>query len=548
MRSGYYHLELTLESQSKSAFVVGGPRGGKWEFKGCPFGLTQAPAYFQHLVSKVIEGLPFAFRYLDDILVFSANIKEHLEHIRILFPRLREGDLKLSKRKCCFLKAHVQYLGHYISGSGLEPLPEKLENLKRMPPPTDVTGVRKFLGFVGYYRKFIPWYSDIERPLTNLTHKDEVFDWSGACQGAFEMLKEALLEEPILKYPDPNNPVLYTDASKYAWAGVLTQSYQHKDEKGVKEIHHPITYISGLFRGLQINWAALVKEAYTIYMSARKLDYYLDEVATTIRSDHLPLKRFLEHKTKTSKVDNWSLDIAHYNLQFKYVKGIKNTLADTMSRFVQLDLAIKQEPEPEGYQFGQPLKKEPAEEVVAMVQESMDSEKEPIPPDPKVTWGVTPAELKEMQSEDKLCTRIMSQMTKQGEKALHPCYLEGGILKKYVYDAKQQFETTVVPQSLCGTLLKLSHKDLGHNGTAWTYMLLRRNYYWKGMRPEVNRYVKQCKLCRTHNSASTRYVKGTFEVPEVPMDFISMDLIRKFNPPSSQGNKFALTVICMLSG
>ena len=338
MCSGYYHLELTPESQSKSAFVVRGPRGGKWEFKRCPFGLTQAPAYFQLLVSKVIEGLPFAFGYLDDILVFSANIKDHLEHIRILFQRLRKADPKLSKRKCCFLKAHVQYLGHYISGSGLKPVPEKLENLKRMPPPTDITGVRKFLGFIGYYRKFIPQYSDIARPLTNLTCKDKVFNWSGACQGAFEMLKEAILKEPILKYPDPNKPyVLYTNASKYAWAGVLTQSYQHKDEKGVKEIHHPITYISWLFRGSQINWAALVKEAYAIYMSTRKLDYYLDKVAMTIRSDHLPLKRFLEHKTKNSKVDNWSLDIAHYNLQFKYVKGIKNTQADTMSRLVQLD-------------------------------------------------------------------------------------------------------------------------------------------------------------------------------------------------------------------
>ena len=121
-----------------------------------------------------------------------------------------------------------------------------------------------------------------------------------------------------------------------------------------------------------------------IYMSTRKLDYYLDEAVTTIRSDHLPLKRFLEHKTKNSKVDNWSLDIAHYNLQFKYVKGIKNTLADTMSRLVQLDPAIKQEPEPEGYQFGQPHKKEPAEEVVATIQEGMGSKNELIPPDPKI--------------------------------------------------------------------------------------------------------------------------------------------------------------------
>ena len=109
------------------------------------------------------------------------------------------------------------------------------------------------------------------------------------------------------------------------------------------------------------------------------------------------------------------------------------------------------------------------------------------PPNPKITWGVTPTELKEMQSEDKLCSRIMSQMVKQGEKVFHPYYLEGGILRKYVYNAKQLFETTVVPRSLHGILLKLGHDDLGNDGTACTYMLLRQSYYWKGMRPEVTR-------------------------------------------------------------
>ena len=118
MRSGYYHLELSPESQPKSAFVVGGPKGGKWEFKRCPFGLTQALAYFQMLVNKILEGLNFTFGYLDDILVFSKDMKQHLQHVRILFERLREADLKLTKRKCSFLKAHVQYLGHYISGGG----------------------------------------------------------------------------------------------------------------------------------------------------------------------------------------------------------------------------------------------------------------------------------------------------------------------------------------------------------------------------------------------------------------------------------------------
>ena len=289
MRSGYYHLELSPESQPKSAFVIGGPKGGKWEFKRCPFGLTQAPAYFQMLVNKVFEGLTFAFGYLDDILIYSRNMEEHLQHVRTLFERMRQADLKLTKRKCNFLKAHVQYLGHYISGQGLEPVPEKLESLQQMPAPTDLTEVRKFLGFVGYYRKFIPKYSDIARPLTKLTRKDTPFEWSKACQVALEKLKEYLLKEPILKYPKPDQPyILYTDASKYVWAGVLTQAYTYKEEMKEYIIHHPITYVSSLFKGPQLNWAALTKEAYAIYMVTRKLDYYLREAETTIRSNHLP--------------------------------------------------------------------------------------------------------------------------------------------------------------------------------------------------------------------------------------------------------------------
>ena len=219
-----------------------------------------------------------------------------------------------------------------------------------MPPPTDLTETRKFLGFVGYYRKFIPKYSDIACPLTNLTRKDIPFEWSKACQAAFEMLKEHLLKEPILKYPKPDQPyILYTDATKYAWAGVLTQAYVYMEEGQEFSIHHPITYVSGLFKGPQLNWAALTKEAYAIYMVARKLDYYLREAETTIRSDHLPLKSFLLKNTKNDKVNNWGVELASkYTLNFEYVKGIKNTLADTMSRLVTLDPDITLVKEPEG--------------------------------------------------------------------------------------------------------------------------------------------------------------------------------------------------------
>ena len=122
----------------------------------CPFGLTQVPAYFQRLAHQVLEGLTFAFGYLDDILIFSKDMEEHLKHVEILFQRLRQANLKLTARKCNFLKRHVQYLGHLISGNGIEPVPEKLKDLKEMVPPTTQKDIRRFLGFYKLLSKVYP--------------------------------------------------------------------------------------------------------------------------------------------------------------------------------------------------------------------------------------------------------------------------------------------------------------------------------------------------------------------------------------------------------
>ena len=186
-----------------------------------------------------------------------------------------------------------------------------------------------------------------------LTRKNVAFEWTPICQESFELLKTSLMTEPILTYPDPNLPyVLFTDASKYAWACVLTQEKTHVMEEKEVKILHPITYMSGLFRGSQMNWACLTKEAYTIYMSIKKLAYYLEDADITLRSDHLLLKKFLAKKTLNSKINNWAIEISPFCITFEYIKGIKNTLANTMSRMIDIDLQVQPESEPEGYEFG----------------------------------------------------------------------------------------------------------------------------------------------------------------------------------------------------
>ena len=317
-----------------------------------PFGLTQAPAYFQRLINKVLVGLDFTFGYLDNILIYSLDVPTHLVHMRQLFQRLREADLKLNREKCNFFKSHIQYLGHLISGEGFKPLPEKLESIKEMPPPTTPKEVKQFLGLIGYYRKFVPRFANVTRPLTNLTRLDQPFEWSDKCQASFELLKEALIMEPMLRFPDLNKPyTLYTDASKYDWSCVLIQQYIHNIDNRQIVVNHPITYVSGLFKGSQLNWVALTKEAYAIYMSIKKLTYYLEDAEITQRSNHLPLKRFLQRNTLNTKVNNWAAEISPFKITFEYIKGIKNTLADTMSRLIALDPHNQLVDKPEGFEY-----------------------------------------------------------------------------------------------------------------------------------------------------------------------------------------------------
>ena len=553
MRSGYFHIELSEEAKPKTAFVPGGPHGSKYQFNRCPFGLSQVPAYFQRLVHEVLRGLPFTFGYLDDILIFSSGVEAHLEHLRKVFLRLREAKLKLKASKCSFFKKHIQYLGHLVSGDGIEPLPEKLEAVENMPPPKTPKEVRQFLGLVGYYRKFVPKFADIARPLTNLTKQDVKFEWTDKCQKTFQLLKDMLLKEPVLKYPDPSKPyTLFTDASKYAWACVLTQEYEHEFDGKIKKILHPITYVSGLFKGSQVNWATLTKEAYAIYMSVKKLPYYLQDADIILRSDHLPLKKFLSKNTLNTKVNNWAIEISPYRIQFEYIKGIKNTLADTMSRLIKITPEIELEPEPTGQEYGYELFEElqPIETTTCHVdelKEEIQKKKDSIQEDVQPIIDLTEEQLEDIQMKDKFIKNLVNRIVSGKQPSGKPYYLEGRLLKKYIYDNKQIFEVTVVPPNCTAMLLNLAHDQMGHNGSARTYMLLKRLYYWKGMKTDINIYVKQCKLCQRQNMVPVKYSQGHFSAPIAPMEFISMDLIGDF-VPSSKGNKYALTVICMLTG
>ena len=290
--------------------------------------------------------------YLDDIIIFSNSEEEHLLHLEEVFHWLRKAGLKMKQSKCNFFKSQIHYLEYLISEDGISPLLDKLDSIKNMPLLECRKEIRQFLGLIGYYRKVVPRFADISRPLTRLTRKETTFNWTPECQKSFELLKSYLCGEPILQYADTSKPyTLYTDASKYGWVGVLSQSHTMDIDGKSVTTDHPVAFVSGLFRGSQLGWAALTKEAFAIYMSLKKLSFYLDQVEIILRSDHLPLKRFLQKNTRNSKVNNWAMELESFNIKFEYIQGPKNVLADTLSRLIDIDEDTRLPPEEQGYEF-----------------------------------------------------------------------------------------------------------------------------------------------------------------------------------------------------
>ena len=238
LASGYWQIELDSTAREKSAFTT---YDGLYQLR-MPFGLCSAPATFQRVMQNVMAGLEWksCFIYLDDVLVASKTFDEHLTHLREVFSRLWEANLRLKPKKCGLLRKEVGFLGHVVSADSVHPDPSKTDKIKSYPRPTSATEVRRFLWLASYYQRFVPNFDSIANPLYALTRKNVAFEWSEATESAFTRLKEALTTTPVLAYPQfgPGCEfILETDASSVGLGAVLSQI---QDDGLV----HPIAYAS----------------------------------------------------------------------------------------------------------------------------------------------------------------------------------------------------------------------------------------------------------------------------------------------------------------
>ena len=284
--AGYHHIPLDKSSIPKTAF---NSPFGKYEYVKVPFRLAQAPAYFQELMTGILKDFPFAIAYLDDIIIFSKTPQEHLSHICMVFEKLRTANLSMKKSKCSFFSKEIQYLGHILSTTGIQPLPSKTHAIQHMNPPTTPKQVRAFLGLVGYYRKFIKGFAKIAKLLTLLTRQQVKFDWTPEHQAAFIHLKDAIVQAPILHYPNPNKTyIVYTDASDDACGAQLSQEHDGTE--------FPVAFLSHTFSETQCKWSTTEQEAFGVYYMITKWNYYLQGANIIVQNDHKPLAQFLNGK------------------------------------------------------------------------------------------------------------------------------------------------------------------------------------------------------------------------------------------------------------
>lgn len=320
LANGYFQMRISQDSCHKTAFNA---LGSHFEFQRLPQGLCSAPAAFSRMIRNVLGDLleSHCMAYLDDIIIYSSTIEEHMEKLDAVFKRLSDHKIQVQPNKCEFMKMKLPFLGFIISSDGLCPDPKKTEAISNYPTPLNVKETKSFLGLASYYRRFIPNFSDIAYPLTTLTKKDEPFLWTSMCQDSFDNLKEKLCSQPILTFPDFNETfTLTTDASDYAIGAVLSQN------------DRVVSYGSRVLNKAERNYSTIEKEALAIYFFCKKYRAYLLGREFVIITDHKPLQWIYSIKDPSSRILRWRLALAEYSFKVEYKKGSLNSNADALSR------------------------------------------------------------------------------------------------------------------------------------------------------------------------------------------------------------------------
>jgi hypothetical protein len=325
LQAGYHQIRVKQGDISKTAFRT---KYGHFEWTVMPFGLTNAPATFQTLMNSVLRPYldKFVIVYLDDVLIYSRTLQEHLQHLRMVLTLLRKHKLYAKLSKCDFCQPQLPFLGHIITSNGIMMDPAKLDAVRQWPTPVTVTQLQSFLGLANYYRRFVKGFSLIAAPLTALcSPKLKDLPWAEEHQRAFQDLKQALVTAPVIHPPDLQQPfTVTTDASGFAVGAVLSQG-EHPDLR-------TIAYESRKMSSAERNYPVHDKEMLAVMYALKKWRHYLKGSHVTIITDHKSLEYFATQPNLSERQARWMGQLAEFDYTIVHRPGKTNVVADALSR------------------------------------------------------------------------------------------------------------------------------------------------------------------------------------------------------------------------
>lgn len=545
---GYHQVEIEEQHKERTAFSISSI--GFFEYNRMPFGLTNAPGCFQRLMDTVLDGINRSkcLVYLDDIIIMSCTPEEHVQILDEVMSRLHAAGLKLKPPKCHFMKRKIAYLGHIVSENGLECDPRLTDPVRTWPTPKDQKTLLQFLGFTGFYRKFIEGYASIARPLTQLLggpkksskqakkNKDKEkkpvkeyspaetpeWRWGPEQQQAFEELKRCLTSPPILALPDFELPfLLRTDASRQGLGAIL---YQQQDGH-----YRVIAYASRALSKAEQNYSAHRLEFLALKWAVTvKYHAYLCGKEFIIHTDHNPLTYLLTTAKLDATGHNWLSQLANYTFRVIYKPGRSNIDADSLSRR-PVSEEVEEEFTPEmftaltdkllyddedGAAICLTVQQMPLEsqgEVTAIV-DWQEAQKQDVSLARALELVAAGFNRSELSSEDPAVARLV----------LEPLEVVDGIL----YRRSKTFQQVVVPLKWRQKVFAILHEDMGHLGRDRVLHLARERFYWPGMAKEIELRIQQCHRClRSKHPHLSHKAPLKSIITSEPLQLVCMDYL-----------------------
>ena len=507
LQSGYWQLSVRPEDQEKTAFTTA---DGHYQFRAMPFGLSGSAHTFQRAMDVILAGLKWTacLVYLDDVVVYGKDMQQHNERLREVLRCLRSAGMKIKLSKCHFGATSLHILGHVVSEKGIAADPDKLRAVECFPVPRNVKEVQSFLGLCSYFRKFVPQFSWIARPLSMLLKKKQKWQWQAEQKESFDSLKKQLMTPPVLAHPDPAKPMeIHPDASAYGIGALLVQ----KDG----EVERPLAYASRILCRSEENYSITEKECLALVWAVKKFRPFIWGQPIRVVTDHHALCWLFTKKDLAGRLARWSLQLQDYDLEVTHRSGRKHQDADCLSR----------------------------SPVDAPTEELGDERHIFLISEEQMDWAL-------QQRKDPKWSGIIEKLRKGEDPTIQRTYiLCDEKLYKKTFVNNGNFYRLCVPLDSREKVLSACHSSetAGHLGVLKTRERVLSRYFWSSVREDVARYVRTCRQCQTrkHRFPHVRTPRQCVRVIG-PFETVGVDILGPF-PRSIDGNKFVILAVDYLT-